>query len=533
MPSGAPSGGERCVQLAVWCLGAVVCTTPFAARSTAVTAIGVTSDGTAGQQGTTPDSASVAAVRRDLQAALATARKNSTADTDSAFRVVVEAPAFDALTASEQHVALASAAASAYHLKQYKRSQQLAIRASALPEQSIDDWHVRMWASMSLGDAPDEATCVITIGHRWGHTLANEPAGLIERIVIDVDAAKLGDERREMLQVLYDIRWQRPDGGQPTRWWRNLSLLLMENNKSEEAIGVATHVTDPYDVIAMLADKRYKPILKSRDVPQNARKAAADEVDRLKSETQNTPRSLSRVAKFAEAMTRAGMDRKALEVTDEVVRRVESAPQGISPYDDLESQYGWVLVRRSRALRHLGRFDEAVATLQHAVQWASDKTSGAGPSHAIVLANLLCELDRPREALDALPSPENLSPNGLAQMELVRLTAATERGDSGEAQRALAWLREHQAQNPSTVQLAQLIAGRTDEAASLLLARLNDPVLRTDALLELQDFADLPAPHRKNQWRAQLKALRERPDIRSAIAQVGKIERYSSIPEVL
>jgi len=71
-----------------------------------------------------------------------------------------------------------------------------------------------------------------------------------------------------------------------------------------------------------------------------------------------------------------------------------------------------------------------------------------------------------------------------------------------------------------------LVAGKQDEATALLVSRLTDPDLRTDALVELQDYLEAPAPARVRRWRQQLRDLRTRSEVSKLIAAYGNIGRY-------
>ena len=72
------------------------------------------------------------------------------------------------------------------------------------------------------------------------------------------------------------------------------------------------------------------------------------------------------------------------------------------------------------------------------------------------------------------------------QIESIRLTVAVERRNDEDAAQALAYLREHREDSPQTLQRALLQAGALDEAEQWLLHRLNDPMHRTAALMEMQ-----------------------------------------------
>jgi tetratricopeptide (TPR) repeat protein len=463
-----------------------------------------------------------------LQAGLANSRKNNTAARLDALDAIIEAPAFADLSTADRHAALAEAANESQRLNRHREAESFASRAIVLPEQNVDDWRTRLFASVDVGDAPVEVESLTTIGRRWRYELGRLPTGTILRVAADARGAQLGDVRREMLEELFDVRLRASDGGEPRTLWRDLSLMLLEQGQRDQAIIVATHVTDSSDVIAMRADNRYKPLLKSGDVPHDPRKAAAAEVDRLTLRMQQYPRSLEAVSHLMGALMRTGQNQKSLDLAGEVTRRVETAAAGAAPYDDLDTEYGWVLNSQATALRNLGRFDEAVAFLQHALLWATEKKQGGRVDHAINLAELLCELDRPREALPLLPV-DGLSPYGKMRRADINLMIQMQLGDVAAVESTLVELRELSQHSLWTLQRALAVAGRDDEAAALLLSRLQSPQLRADALLELQWYAELPLTARGYEWHVRRRALQERPEIRAELAQVGKIERYPSI----
>lgn len=475
-----------------------------------------------------PAAISADSLRHDLQAALTNARANSIAATLDALKAIIDAPAFADLPTSERHAALAAAANDSERLKRYREAESFASRAVALPEQSVDDWRTRLFASIDVGDAPVELESLTTIGRQWRHELGELPTYRILTVASDARDAQLGDARREMLEELFEVRLHAADGDEPYQLWRDLSLMLLEQSERDRAITVATRVTDPFDIIAMRADNRYKPLLKSGDVPHDPRKAAAAQVERLTWRMQQRPRSLDVVVSLLEALLCTGQNQQALDLVSEVTRRVEAASAAVTPYDNLDSMYPWVLNLQSTALRRLGRFDDAVDSLRRALQWATQKKVDNRSIHAINLALLLCELGRPQEALPLLPTGD-LSPHAKMRRAYVNLMIQVQLGDVAAVESALVELREQSQHSLEILQHALAIAGRDDEAAALLLSRLRSPQLRTDALLQLQDYPEVPRAVREKEWHARRLAMRERPEIRAVLAQVGKIEHYPLI----
>jgi beta-barrel assembly-enhancing protease len=468
-------------------------------------------------------------LHRKLQIALQKAQQtDGAAQADTALRDVIDFPGFNTLDTAEQHLALAAAASVALQLDQPRRAQSLIMRATGLPEQSIDDWRVRLTAAARLDDAREEVNCVTTIVHRWGSALEQMPDAIILHAVSDARKARLDEERLGMLELLYDIRWKLSDDREPSAVWRELCLLELEKNHRDQAIEVAAHIAEPHEVIVMRADNRYRPLFKSDFVPHDVRKVTEAQIEQSRTAMEARPRLLSRVVRLGNALQRSSRDQETLSLTDDVMQRVE--PGGVTraagaprPYDDLDDQYAWVLELRAQALEHLGRFDEAVAMRRHAVEWPGNKDT---VSHRLNLASSLYELDRPQEALAVLPPPDKASAYGRMVIQITRLAAAIEQADDAEAGRALAYLREHQDDSAHILQKALVIAGRDDECAALLLSRLSDSALRSEVLVELQDYVEPTSTPRVMQWRARFKLVRERAEVRAAIKGVGRIDRY-------
>jgi tetratricopeptide (TPR) repeat protein len=234
------------------------------------------------------------------------------------------------------------------------------------------------------------------------------------------------------------------------------------------------------------------------------------------------------VVRFGDALTDLHRYPEALALADEALGRAGGAALVATAYDDAERQLPWVMQMRAGVLFDLGRYDEAVAQWQRAL--ATDKQQPA--NHAIRLAWAFTQLDRPEDALTVLPTYETATAFQRAWIELIRVAAAAGQNDPSAQEAALTALRTYQASYPGLVQRGLLISGQMDEAAHLMVSRLADPVLRADALLELQDYVSSPAPPRTMLWRTRLKALREREDVRAQLRAVGRVQSYK-IDEVM
>ena len=392
-------------------------------------------------------------------------------------------------------------------------------------EEDLDQyktWSDRLAAAAKRHDAADELLCVTTIGRRWSWALNTLPHNLIEQTASDSELARLGQSRTEMLQMLYDRRWRRNDGSEPSRWWSQLSLDLLERNRRDEAFAVAAHITDPHVLIGLQADNRYSRIERSEFVERDILKAAQNELGRLQTAAKQSPRKLSQVVRVADGLMLLHRYDEILQLTDSVLQAAQRATPESPPYEDLQRQIPWILKVRAGALRALGRYEEALELMRRAAQEAKvDRLS-----HSLNLAHFLATLNRPQEALAAIPTLEDASVYGRAFAALVRVMIAVELGDAAELNIALDDLRTHAQNYPGTRERALIVAGREDEAVATLLARLSDPDLRTDALVESQDYAEHPAPPLVIEWRKRLSALRNRPEVRREIAAYGRIRSY-------
>jgi tetratricopeptide (TPR) repeat protein len=305
--------------------------------------------------------------------------------------------------------------------------------------------------------------------------------------------------------------------------WRDLSLHLLETGHEQQARDVASHVMAPYELVAMQADNRFHTLVRSAYVSGNARKAADEEIRMRRDAVSQQPRSLERVVALGTALLRRLRAKDVVDLTEGVMRNLESKAPGTIPYDDIDSQLGWIYNLRARALRDFRRNDEALELLRRAANTASTQNP---VSHTINLAIFLCDLDRPQDALAGLPDPEKASDYGRLMIAQVRVMAATELGDVNETERALTEAQRYSRASLSSFQRLLVIAGKDREAGDLLLARLQDPERRADALIDVQNYVDPPAPPTVLEWRSHAKAIRERADVRALIGQIGKISDY-------
>ena len=447
------------------------------------------------------------------------------AEADAVMRAVLDGADFKQDPASAQREAVRLAVSIARELKQYDRAAVLAARATAFKDQEAGDWLSRARAALQNNDPQDAATSLAVVARRWPYAL-NGNDGIVNDTARAVRDQRHADAHRELLEALLDMRWLHGDGTEPSGLWRDLSLELLDKNLTDRAIDAATHVADPYVLIEMRADRRLAKVMQSRIVHTNVKNAAIDAVATARQGMHEHPGSLARVTALTSALMTMQQYQEILDTTAPIVERVRTAAPGLKPYEDVERQYEWVLHARARALLEMGRHDDALAE-QRLAMTADGQTPSV--SQVINLAGMLNGLARPAEALAVLPVDADLTPYGFMELQSVRFESALLMHDDAAAAAALKYLRDHEADSPVTLQHMLAISGAANDAARIWIARLADPWLRTDALVEAQQYAPRHGPPQALAWQASWLALTNRPDVRAAINAVGSVDRYPMI----
>jgi hypothetical protein len=467
-----------------------------------------------------------------LRAALAAISRKETAAAQTEILAAIADPGFEGLAEAAQRIALATAGSLALQSDNPDQAQQFARRATALPGASIDDWQLRLSASMKLHDSSDAAIALTAIARGWGRDARVLPDGTVARVLSDTRVGSLNPLRFDLLEALYDTGWRASTEATASPYWRDLACLLLARGDKEQAIQVASHIDRPFDVIGLHADARLRPLLSSSNVPSDVRATMRALLERQRMRVKDNPRSLRALNVLLSILLENDQYAEVLRLSDAFANSADETDS--YAYEDLMRERNWTLDRRAHALLRLGRTEEAVAELRQAAALPNRVDQVSQP---INLAELLCELGRPEEALAALPDlsdgtkaavpdASRISGYGLMQVASVRLTAAVELGRTEQAAEALAYLRAHREDSPSTLQYALLRAGETTEAAQVLLARLADEAQRTTTLIELQVYASEWRPPLAAQWHQAALGLVARTDVQRAVHQVGRIDRY-------
>jgi tetratricopeptide (TPR) repeat protein len=277
------------------------------------------------------------------------------------------------------------------------------------------------------------------------------------------------------------------------------------------------------------ADNRFAPI-RAGAGPEVLQAAIEKQIQQAREAVKAHPTKLQPVFRLMQVLIESLRFADALQVVDDAISAM-SGSKGPKVYDDYRTYRVWLLDGRSRALFGLERWDDAVAQLVSARELP--ESGDANVSQTINLASEYNDLGKPREARATLAKlyTETASPYGLMQGAVERLASADQLGDAAEAEQQLGFLREHREDSLATYQRALISANRQNDAAQLLISRLQDPDQRVDALMEVQEYKEHPRPPRAAEWHRRWKTVRNRPDVREAISKVGNVSEYPLMAE--
>jgi tetratricopeptide (TPR) repeat protein len=447
------------------------------------------------------------------------------AEAEGVIQLVIHAKHFGRLPSEEQYRALLTAAKIAYTLKHPKLEYESRVRLVALPEATSDDRVSRVNAAARLGDVDELVISLTELVKRNPERLTAADERFVIRALRDAEKKLPHGSTLPLLHALYTAHWKLKWDQEPSGFWQDLALMLLEQNRLTEAIDVSTHVTDEYGIISMRADRRFDAITASNSAQFDVSTALKRDLEHFQAAAERTPKSLTPRVVVIDLLMKQQRYGAALAAADGLVEEIRVRADPKRWYDDFDDQYAWVLDSRSRALTRLGRWDEGLDQLA-AASWVLDK-NGKNVSQVINLGELYCAFGKPREALGALVRlGTDISPYGRMQEAAVRLDAAVQLGDTEQTDQWLGFMKEHRLDAPGTYGDALLLTGDVESAAKWLIERLQDRDLRAFALLSIQTYAVPRETARQLELRQRTAALLARPDVQAEIQKVGRIESY-------
>lgn len=406
------------------------------------------------------------------------------------------------------------------------KAHGLAVQATRFPEADNTIWMLRFSSAFATRNYGDAGYSLTMFTQRWPAKLDAIVPGAVMQLHYQLKLAHEDDTDRLMLDELFDADWK-AKGVEPSDLWRDLALQHLQRGEVARATKVALRITSGQVALGMRVDKRFDAITLAHPGAFDVDRLIAAEIASAEKQIAAHPDQLQPITDLQELYLLTSQYQKVLSISDAAVARAEKR-EGAKAYSDFADRYNWILDNRSRAFKRQGRWHKAMAA--EALAARLPEQGGINVSQSINLGELYAELDQPDNAATAIIQLGDLSPIGQMQLEGVKLRIAVDRHDEQAASAAMSYLRTHRADEPDTLQDALLLRGKLGEAAALLIERLENPEWRTDALVDMQHYADVVlTPMEKtihNRWNTVI----ARPDVQAALQKVGRVEKFSIAP---
>jgi len=442
----------------------------------------------------------------------------------AALQALIEDKEFSGLSSDTQYHILWTAGRVFGDHGQLQRGDEYLARAAAMPQSNFDDLMAQIRSAAKLGNKAETVSTLTSIAQRYPGRISSLKIEWIVAVVRQARQLPTG-QRLALYRSLYAAHWKLQWNFEPSYLWIELTRLLLENGEQEAAVDVSSHVTGVYDLIAMRVDRRFDSIVAAHPAQFDIDAAAARELKELQSASEKAPRSLALKETLIDTLRRQRQYAESLAAADSLVTELKSTTSPEKAYEDYEKTNPWILNEREIALTRVGRWDDALAQLTAASHLSEDNDGNI--SQIINLAQLYCDLSRPKEALKTLGRLEaKPSPYGVMQVEYVKLDAATLSADKAQIARSLQYLEDHREDAPETYEDAQVLVNDPDRAAKFLIERLQDVNQRRVALLSVQTYGSWRKTARMIEFDARRRSVLARADVQEAIQKVGRVESY-------
>lgn len=441
---------------------------------------------------------------------------------------VVAAPAFSQLSDELRHWAFYLLGLTAQDLGDHKAGLAYARKAAAMKEATGADWKLLLNAATAQQDAANEADALITIAQRWPTTLDQYRDRYYVNLCVRL---KSNDPTRRaaFLNALADANWSptdRFDHGSLIWLWLTEARLKADDIPGAKA--AAEKITSDNDVLVMQSDKLFDPVTTADPERFRPTEVANRRLTDLRNAAAAAPDRIEGPFQIAVQLMTLERNEEALELMDQTLRIASPMDGSKTPYTDVDDFLIWVMDTRSRLLKRLGRYDEAVAQEKKVSQYAED--GGLNISQLLNLGDLLVKVGRPREAFDLLQDADarNMSAYGRMVLMYVRGCAAEQLHETGETRKALDYLRSHSADNVGALSDALACIGDEEGMAKVLVRELNDPDQRDSVLMAFQDFDQAAGVTQQEQlWKQRFQAAAGRAEVQAAVQSVGHIHKYA------
>ena len=192
---------------------------------------------------------------------------------------------------------------------------------------------------------------------------------------------KLADERLELLNALYDAKFQLEWHIEPSDLWRELVLQALERKDMARARDVLKRIESPGSLVRMRIDRRFDPIVQAEPNAFDVAAASQAECRKLRREMTANPTRLGPVVQYMYSLFSVGEYGEVISLADRVLAQNAKASKDKPAFDDVADTLNWIYDLKSQALRGLGRWDEALVNTGGSAPSTRDQYRQGEPGH--------------------------------------------------------------------------------------------------------------------------------------------------------
>lgn len=321
------------------------------------------------------------------------------------------------------------------------------------------------------------------------------------------------------LQRITGFAWKDEDSLRASRneWSLAYGWQLGDRGRAADAAKAVAQADDPRVMMYIAADRRFANTWSASDRFDWIALEEAD-LTRARAGMAATPDRLSPVRHLMSSLRALARYDEAIQVGEAFRARLQDG----EAFQDREEQGDWILILLGHSYMDTGKVADAEAVFNEAI--GTTEASEPSTDARINWAGRLLDLARPKDVLKILDGIDldYVTPYGEAWIQSQRACAQSD-VDAKAAAVTLDALRRTKEENPGALSQALICANRLDEAAELLIWRLNSPEHRSGAL---DPFWISKAPPVVPPWLTEFERRRQaliaRPDVRAALDKVGR-----------
>lgn len=456
-----------------------------------------------------------------LKAAFGKLEKEQCAGAVKRLPAFIDDKFFASLKVEGQRAVLNALADCAWEMRDYRTAFDAFGKLGPITDTPDDTWRGRIHMALALDDGTAALSAFQTLAKVHPEGLSTLSLNIVFTLIREARKLAGGDERAfGIYQTLAAAKYVPPE---PLEGIEGLQVdharELLRRRKVEEARARVAGITDLESVIGMDIDLTFDALTGAQSKAPNYAALIAAHIAASERVVKARPKALNAVNALIHTYLSTGKLSEALALADKTLVTIAKNPKA---FEDTEKAKNWTGNARAYALLALGRSDEAVAAMRGAKKLGEYGEKNV--SQAINLALILVDLGRGEEAVAELKDVGDASEFGKMFLHATKACAAAQKNDVKTLKSELDYLRTHEADNIGARQRALICANDADEAAALIVRRLNDPTERTSALFLAQNWTLQSSDGTYGAvLRERLALILARAEVKAAVAKYGRV----------